>query len=212
MAILRFPPVTSSTADGLLAMGGDLEVPSLLLAYRSGIFPWPLDDDHLAWFSPPVRCILYLDKLHVSGSLKKILRRNTFTFKRSENFEQVISKCSLSPHRKKGGGTWITPGMQRAYIDLFHAGYAESFECYANNTLVGGLYGVRIGNFFAGESMFFDLPNASKVALVFMRNQLLSEGVTWVDCQVKNPFMDSMGAEEVSREYFLSLLTTSLIR
>lgn len=210
MVIKAFPPIDSADSDGFLAIGGDLDVPSLVLAYSQGIFPWPFDDEHLAWFSPPLRCVLQLDKLREGRTLGKLRRNQDFTFRRNFAFRDVISECAKSPHRKKGQGTWITDGMIEAYCNLHSFGLADSFECYFKGVLVGGVYGVRLGGFFAGESMFYLKDNASKLALLFMKECLLKEGVTWIDCQVENPFLTSLGAENITRKEFVSWLEKAL--
>lgn len=210
MVIKAFPPIDTADPDGFLAIGGDLEVASLVLAYSQGIFPWPFDERHLAWFSPPTRCILQLWKLREGRTLNKLRRTHDFSFKRNFAFREVINACAKSPHRKRGHGTWITAEMIDAYCNLHSFGLAESFECYLNDILVGGVYGVRLGGFFAGESMFYLKDNASKLALLFMKECLLKEGVTWIDCQVENPFLTSLGAENITREEFTSWLEKAL--
>lgn len=210
MAIKAFPPLHSASSDGLLAIGGDLEVESLLLAYSKGIFPWPFDDAHLAWFSPPLRCILKLEKLRQGRTLTRLMKNGSFTFKRNSCFPNVIRECARSPHRHKSQGTWITGRMIEAYCRLNRLGFAESFECYFNQDLVGGVYGVRLGRFFAGESMFYLKDNASKLALLFMKECLVNEGITWIDCQVENPFLLSLGAENIPRDDFITMLDQAL--
>lgn len=206
MTIIRFPPHDSADPSGLLALGGDLEVPSLLLAYSNGIFPWPFDEKILAWFSPPRRAVLFLNKVHVSRSLKKLQRKSPFTFKIDQNFREVITRCATSSTRRDQRGTWITRGIQRAYCELHEAGYAHSFECYEKEKLVGGLYGVSVGRTFAGESMFYTSPNASKLTLLFLCDFLREHSVEWIDCQVMTPLFHSFGAEEVERELFLEMV------
>jgi leucyl/phenylalanyl-tRNA---protein transferase len=210
MVIERFPPVESADEHGILAAGGDLEPESLLLAYSSGIFPWP-HGDLLLWFSPPERCIIEFSKFHVSRSLKKFIRQNSFSFRRGSAFAEVMQHCAQSSNRKRGGdGTWITNDIQSAYQKLFKLGYAESFETYENGKLCGGLYGVRIGNYFAGESMFYLRPNASKLAMLYAISELRSEGLTWLDCQVSSPHLVDLGASVVDRSEFLKLLKVAI--
>jgi leucyl/phenylalanyl-tRNA--protein transferase len=206
MTITEFPPVTDADEDGLLAFGGDLEVESLLQAYRSGIFPWPIDKNVLAWFSPPQRAVLFLDELHISHSLKKEARDPAWKFSMNSHFEQVIELCAKAKNRKKQRGTWITPQMIAAYKELYRAGYAFSAESLYNEVLAGGIYGTCIDGNYAGESMFYNQPNASKLALVFLISQLKSMGVMWIDFQVLNPFTESLGAREIERDEFLKLL------
>lgn len=210
MVIKAFPPIESADPDGLLAIGGDLEPASLLLAYSQGIFPWPFDEKHLAWFCPPTRCILRLNNLHEGRTLRKLRLKSQFSFQRNGDFPAVIRECSSSPHRRHGSGTWITEPIIRAYCNLNSMGLAESFECYLDGSLVGGVYGVKIGRFFAGESMFYKKDNASKLSLLFMKECLLLEGITWMDCQVTNPFLESLGTESITRGEFISLLKEAL--
>jgi leucyl/phenylalanyl-tRNA---protein transferase len=206
MTIESFPPHESADLDGLLAFGGDLEVTSLLLAYRNGIFPWPLSEDLLAWFSPPKRAVLFLDQFHVSKSLQKELKNCKFEFCISRDFAQVIDACSEFKNRKHQRGTWITDDIKAAYINLHLAGYAFSFECWEDDLLVGGGYGVSIDGKFAGESLFYRKPNASKIAFYYLVEYLKSKGLEWIDCQVINSFTRSLGACEVTRQEFHRLL------
>ncbi len=205
MAILKFPPVTNADESGLLALGGDLDVSSLVLAYSQGIFPWPSSDyEMIPWYSPDPRGILEFKNLHISHSLKKLLRQKKFEVRFNEQFEKVILNCAHTHHKK--GQTWITPKMMEAYINLHYAGYAYSAETYQEGKLVGGVYGVRIKNYICGESMFHHTSNASKVALVTLIQQLHTEGVTWMDTQMVTPVVESLGGELISREIFMQKL------
>ena len=211
MAVRAFPPVELANEYGLLALGGDLSVEELLLAYRSGIFPWPIADDApLTWFSPPERALLFLNDLRISRSLKKVRRRAPWEFRVDTAFEQVIQGCAQAENRSGMTGTWITPDIQRAYLALHRAGYAHSFETWLNGELAGGLYGVSVGGMFAGESMFHRVPNASKLSFWYMTEFLAEKRALWIDCQVLTPFLESFGAVEVPREDFLALLEESL--
>jgi leucyl/phenylalanyl-tRNA--protein transferase len=210
MTIVDFPPVDLADEDGLIGVGGDLDYESLLLAYRSGIFPWPFDDDLLAWFAPPHRAVIFLDEFHVSTKLRKILRRNTFSCSKDTQFPEVIQRCSEPLNRGSQKGTWITTGMIHAYTNLHERGYCHSFETYLGGELAGGVYGVQIGRFFAAESSFFRVPDASKVAMVFMADYLRTQGCRWFDCQVLTPFSESFGAREIPREEFMQLLHEAL--
>lgn len=209
MAISAFPPVDSADEDGLLAIGGDLEVESLLLAYSSGIFPWPFNPKLLAWFSPPNRAILNFNSLKINRSLKRSIKENNFEVRINTAFEEVIHHCR-SVKRAKQRGTWITKDIEEAYIELHRKGFAHSFECFSENKLVGGIYGVSIGQFFAGESMFHLVPDASKVALNGLAHYLSLQGGTWMDCQVMNPFLLTLGADEIPRNRFMAELSEAL--
>lgn len=215
MAILKFPPIENANENGLLAVGGDLEVESLLLAYRNGIFPWPYSDYHpIAWYSPNPRGILEYKDLHISTSFKNFLKKCPFSVRYNTDFEQVILECATSPHRETKNGeissTWITRKMIEAYIDFHRAGYAFSVETYEGDELVGGLYGVRIKNFVCGESMFYKKTNASKLALYSLMEKLNSEGITWLDTQMVSPIVSNFGGKEITRNEFLEKLKRSL--
>lgn len=210
MTILEFPPIHLADEDGLIGVGGDLDYESLLLAYRSGIFPWPFHDHLLAWFAPPTRAVIFLDEFHISTKLRKILRRDTFTSYRDLRFTEVIRRCAEPLNRGSQKGTWITPRMIDAYSDLHNRGYCHSFEAYLGDELVGGLYGIQLGRYFAAESSFFRVPDASKAAMVFMANYLRTQGCTWFDCQVLTPFSESFGAREITRDEFMVLLRAAL--
>jgi leucyl/phenylalanyl-tRNA--protein transferase len=206
VVVVTFPPVHQANADGLLAVGGDLEVESLLLAYRSGIFPWPYDEQMLTWYAPPKRGVLFLSDFHVSKRLERTLRQGVFTCKRDTDFRGVISRCAEVKNRGRQRGTWITENIINAYCDFFEHGYCSCFEAYKDGELVGGLYGVRIGKFFAAESSFYRVSDASKVAMCFMAEQLKAEGLEWFDCQVLTPFSESFGARELPRREFMRML------
>ena len=210
MVIQAFPPLSKADKHGLLAIGGDLEVPSLLLAYSQGIFPWPFSDQTLAWFAPPMRALLFADKVHISQSLKKELKRARFEITTDTAFAEVIQACSELKNRGKQQGTWITDEMIEAYLALHEAGFAHSFEAKLDGELVGGLYGVRIGRYFSAESMFYRVPNASKVVLVKTIEHLKASGVDWIDCQVITPATESFGAVEIPRAEFMKLLSKAI--
>lgn len=210
MVVEAFPDLDSADENGLLAAGGDLDLETLLLAYSSGIFPWP-HGKYLLWFSPPERTILKFAQFKTSRNWARHFRRSNFEFKRNHDFKSVIKHCADSKNRTRGGsGTWITPAMITAYLELHQAGYAESFETYQDNKLCGGVYGVRIGKFFAGESMFYTCPNASKFALSHAVQELSKEGLSWMDCQIASPHLTMWGAESVSRSNFIKLLKQAL--
>lgn len=213
MAIVSFPPTNQADEDGLLAVGGDTEVSSLILAYSQGIFPWPLGENYpLAWFSPDPRGILQYQDLIINRSLSKVMKQNKYVVKFNTNFSTVISECAKSKNRKEQEGTWITKEIVSSYIDLYNAGYAYSVETYFENKLVGGIYGVQIGGFVSGESMFYKMSNASKIALVYLMKDLHKKNIEWIDTQLLNPFLEKMGATEIPREKYLRMLNKELKR
>lgn len=207
---LRFPPVDLATPEGLLAVGGDLRPERLLEAYRHGIFPWYNDDQPILWWSPDPRAVLFPDKLHVSRSLEKTIRRGHFTVTFDTCFRDVMIQCSGPRPQYPEGGTWITPAMIEAYTKLHDLGYAHSIETWAEGNLVGGLYGVAIAGVFFGESMFSRVADASKVALVRLIRQLRTWGFQIFDCQQASPHVLRLGAEEIPRRDFLDYLAAAL--
>ncbi len=210
MVISAFPDVELADENGLLALGGDTEVESLLLAYRSGIFPWPLSPEYLTWFSPPERALLFTEQAHISKSLQKAARKHAYTITANLHFEEVIMRCSELLNRGDQPGTWITDEIIQGYCQLFKAGYAYSVECSLDGELVGGLYGVTIGKMYSGESMFYRKPNASKLCLFFLIEKLRAHNIPWLDCQVKTPLLSQFGVQEVPRQNFLSLLKSQV--
>lgn len=204
---LWFPPLKDALPDGLLAIGGDLSVERLLLAYRNGIFPW-FDGKVPLWWSPDPRFVLFPDELKISKSMQTLLKRNTFSFTVNKAFKQVIKSCRLSD-RKEQNGTWITPAIEKAFIALHEQGYAYSAEAWSGNELAGGLYGIRMGNLFFGESMFSKLSNASKYAFIKYVQSLQSEGVRLIDCQVYTQHLESLGARMIPRSEFVKFLRSN---
>lgn len=202
---LVFPPARSAGPDGLLAMGGDLKPERLMLAYRSGIFPWFSDDSLILWWSPDPRMVLFPDELRITRSMRRIIGKKTFRITKNQCFAEVISACAETS-RKGQDGTWITPGMEAAYIRLHEAGNAVSYEAWQGSELVGGLYGVDLGELFCGESMFTRVSNASKAAFIHMVRELEEKNYRLIDCQVHTPHLESLGARLVSRAQFLDLL------
>lgn len=203
-----FPPLNHALNEpnGLIAIGGDLSLPRLLNAYQHGIFPWFSEGEPILWWSPNPRMVLFPDELKISNSLKKTLKNKPFEVRFNTAFRQVISACSHTP-RADQPGTWITQGIIDAYCALHDAGYAISAECWQNNTLVGGCYGVKIGKMFYGESMFHHVTDASKVAFVHLVQQLKSQGVGLIDCQMKTAHLARFGAKEIPRDAFFEHLT-----
>lgn len=202
---ISFPSATRSGPDGLLAVGGDLSVERLLLAYANGIFPWYSEGQPILWWSPDPRMLLFLDEFRCSKSLRKLLKKKHFRVTLDTAFEEVVNACSKAP-RQGQDGTWITAEMKQAYCALHEEGYAHSVECWHEDTLAGGLYGVSLGRCFFGESMFSAMPNASKVALAILVQTLKKWDFDFVDCQMETDHLRSLGAREAPRSQFLSLL------
>lgn len=200
---IKFPNVNEATADGLLAIGGDLSVERLLLAYKKGIFPWFTAEEPILWWSPNPRFVLFPEKLKVSKSMKQVMRNKDYTVTVNKAFKEVITECSKI---KRDGqeDTWITKDMIEAYTNLHNLGYAKSVEVWRDNILVAGLYGVDLSNgVFCGESMFTKESNASKVGFItFIQNT----NYNLIDCQVHTKHLESLGAEEISRNLFLEYL------
>jgi leucyl/phenylalanyl-tRNA--protein transferase len=205
---IRFPPPEMADADGLLAIGGDLSRKRLLFAYQNGIFPW-YEKDYILWWCPDPRFVLFPSELKVSSSMKQLLKKDSFDFSINTDFNAVISQCK-SISRRGQDGTWITEEMRNAYNDLHYSGYAHSAEVRLNGELVGGLYGVRLGKVFYGESMFSRYSNASKYAFIKYVDFLKSEGVELIDCQVYTTHLESLGARMIPRKQFLPLLKSLL--
>lgn len=190
-------------------MGGDLRPERLLLAYKSGIFPWYSDEDPILWWSPDPRMVLYLEDLRISRSLARTIRKSKYRVSFDTSFNSVISACANDRGRDREG-TWITDEMKAAYIRLHELGYAHSVECWVDQELVGGLYGVSLGRAFFGESMFSSMSDASKVALVHLRNFLQNRDFHFIDCQLPTQHLTSLGATGISRNDFQSSLDTAL--
>jgi leucyl/phenylalanyl-tRNA--protein transferase len=210
---IEFPPYQTTSKDGIIALGGDLHPDRLIYAYQNGIFPWYSENEPIVWYCPNKRMVLFPDDLKVSKSMKNILKNEKFIITENEAFEEVISQCK-NIARKDGFGTWITNEMEQAYINLHKKGIAKSIEVWLQNTdldekgkdkkvLVGGLYGLKIGNVFCGESMFSKVSNASKVAFIYMVQSNLYK---LIDCQVYNDHLKTLGAKEIMRDKFLTLL------
>lgn len=206
---LWFPDPQESSEEGLLAIGGDLSTSRLLLAYSSGIFPWFDERQPLLWWSPNPRMVLFPEKFKVSKSLRKTLRSENFKITYNQNFAEVIKNCA-SVKRQGESGTWITSEMQMAYLALHQAGHAMSIEVWQNEKLVGGLYGINLREkkIFCGESMFSLVSDASKVAFYHLSQYALKQEYKLIDCQLYNPHLESLGAEEIEREVFLKFLNT----
>ncbi|HMI77533.1 MAG TPA: leucyl/phenylalanyl-tRNA--protein transferase [Ferruginibacter sp.] len=202
---LIFPPVEMADEDGLLAIGGDLGTERLLLAYRSGIFPWYNEGEPICWWSPDPRFVLYPSELKISNSMRTVLNNGKFRFSIDRAFTEVIQNCKTVT-RKGQDGTWISPAVQKAYTILHEQGYAHSAETWLDGKLVGGLYGIKLDNIFFGESMFSIEKNASKFAFIKYVQLLQKENLQLVDCQVYTGHLESLGAGMISRERFVEAL------
>jgi len=206
---LIFPNPRYAASEGLLAFGGDLSPNRLLTAYRRGIFPWYSADDPILWWSPDPRSILYPKNFKLTKSFKRVLKNGGFEVKFDHAFEEVIHHCGNVP-REGQNGTWLLEDMREAYIELHAMGYAHSVEVYLDDELVGGLYGLSMGSAFFGESMFSLRSNTSKVAFKALSDTLDSRGYDFIDCQVRNDHLVSMGAVDIPRDRFLDELDISL--
>ncbi len=204
---LSFPDSSSTDENGLLAIGGDLSRERLLLAYRAGIFPWFSENEPIHWWCPDPRFVLFPENIRVSKSMKQVLRSKRFSYKVNYSFDAVIRACA---QLRLWEGTWITHEMIAAYCDLHETGYAVSAEAWENDSLVGGLYGIRMGKLFFGESMFSKVSNASKYAFISLTKQLQEDGVVLIDCQVYSEHLESLGGEFISRNNFLNILKENL--
>ncbi len=206
---IQFPPVHLAEPDGLLAMGGDLSPERLLLAYRSGIFPW-YEGDTILWWWPHPRFVIYPEELKISKSIKPLLNRNEFEFTINKAFAQVIHHCKKTK-RPGQDGTWITDEVEKAYCKLHELGYAHSAEVWKEGELVGGLYGIKLGKVFFGESMFSTMSNASRFAFIKYVEQLKSEGIELIDCQVYTEYLESLGARMISGVELDTLLKKCIV-
>ncbi len=202
---LIFPPVELADDDGVLALGGDLSPDRLILAYKSGIFPWYNEGEPIIWYSPNPRMILIPKHLKISKSMQQIIRKEKFTVTFNQNFSEVIENCK-SIKRLDQNGTWITSEMQKAYKKLNKLGFAKSVEVWQDQKLVGGLYGIDLGSIFCGESMFSKMANASKIAFIYLTKKLEKENYSLIDCQVYNAHLESLGAKEIPRNEFIKML------
>jgi len=202
---LYFPSVSTASQEGIVAIGGDLFINRLLLAYKSGIFPWYSDGYPITWYSPNPRMVLFPKAIKISKSLRLFLKKEPFEIRFNTAFADVIHNCKTI-ERKGEEGTWITDDMEYAYNGLHRQGWAKSVEVYQNNELVGGLYGIDLGRIFCGESMFSKVSNASKVAFIWLADYLEKQNYKLIDCQVYNEHLESLGAVEISRKEFLSYL------
>ncbi len=201
---LWFPPVEEAMDDGLLAIGGDISPERLLLAYQQGIFPW-YNEDLPLWWSPDPRFVLFPDELRIHKSMRSIIQKNVFSFTVNQSFSEVLHHCSNSP-RSHQDGTWLNRELIDSLIVLHQSGYAHSVEVWQDSKLVGGLYGIKVGRVFCGESMFSFVSNASKFGLIHYVHQLKSEGIQIIDCQVYSEHLASLGARMIERKMFMEYL------
>ncbi len=199
-----FPPLEEADEEGLLAAGGDLSAERLIYAYRHGIFPW-YEGQVPLWWSPDPRFVLFPSELCISKSMKQVLKKQLFHVTRDQAFSQVIKRCAAVP-RPGQNGTWITEAVVKGYHDLHKLGHAHSYEAWQGSCLVGGFYGVRLGQVFFGESMFSDASNASKAAFITAVEGMKADGLRLIDCQVHTTHLESLGARFLSRQYFVDLL------
>jgi leucyl/phenylalanyl-tRNA--protein transferase len=209
--VMRFPDPRAANYGDIVAVGGNLDPANLLAAYRRGIFPWPVEGCPLPWFSPRERAILERHALHIPRRLARLARHPPYRFSIDAAFPRVVLNCALAT-RPEETGTWITPEVFEAYCALHRLGHAHSVEAWEGDELVGGVYGVDAGGAFAGESMFYLRPNASKLALLHLFQHLNARGLDWLDIQVMTPHMEALGAKLVSRAAFLAKLERALAR
>ena len=207
---LTFPPLTKAMREpnGLLAAGGDLSADRLIQAYRHGCFPWFSEGQPILWWSPDPRTVLFPEELHVSRSMAKLLRQQRYQVSFDRDFKAVIQACA-GP-RRDADGTWITDDMQNAYTELHARGHAHSVEVWDNGELVGGLYGLAMGQLFFGESMFSRADNASKFGFITLARHLQAWGFVLIDCQMPTPHLESLGARSIPRREFADYLRDHL--
>lgn len=200
---IQFPHPSEASSDGLLAVGGDLSIERLILAYENGIFPWFEEEGPVLWWSPDPRFVLFPSELKVSKSMKSLIKKDQFKITENSAFEAVVKNCA-TVKRVDQKGTWITNEMMDSYIELHRLGYAKSVEIWQKDQLVGGLYGVDLGNrVFAGESMFSKVSNASKLAFIYLVKSNLYD---LIDCQLHTAHLESLGGRNIKRQEFLQLI------
>ena len=201
----HFPPVSEADDEGLVLIGGKVTPARVIEAYNKGIFPWYNEESFPLWWSPDPRFVLFPDELHISNSMQKVLSKGTFAFRMNSAFDEVIDGCATVSRREQDG-TWITANMKKVYSQLHTTGYAVSAEAWKDDELVGGMYGLRLGRVFFGESMFSKVSNASKFAFIKYVQHLKKDGVSLIDCQVYTEHVESLGARLVARQDYLALL------
>jgi leucyl/phenylalanyl-tRNA--protein transferase len=204
-SIYHFPSIETSSDEGVVAIGGDLHPDRLLLAYQKGIFPWYNEGEPIVWHSPNPRMVLFPKQVKISKSMRKLIKDNYFTISYNQEFKKVIRQCK-TVQRPDQQGTWITDELEKSMIILHKKGFAKSIEVWKDKRLVGGLYGLDLGNIFCGESMFSLVSNASKCAFIYLAQKLEKENYPILDCQVYNEHLASLGAVEISRDLFKTYL------
>lgn len=202
---LQFPNVEMADNEGLLAVGGDLSVERLILAYENGIFPWFNEGSAILWWSPDPRMVLFPKNIKISRGMRKVLKRSFFRLTMNTCFDEVVYECATI-RRAGQEGTWITTEMRKAYSKLYELGFAKSYEVWQDTKLVGGLYGIDLGHVFCGESMFSEVSNASKFAFIKIAQELEAKKYSLIDCQMNTPHLASLGAEEIPRADFIKIL------
>lgn len=205
-----FPHASLANPDGILAVGGDLSVERILLAYQHGIFPWFSDEDPIIWWSPDPRMVLYPDELKISKSMRQVIRSNKLTYTFDSDFETIIRSCAKPRKNQEGVWEWLTEDMIQAYLRVHNAGFAHSVEVWKDNEIVGGLYGISLGGVFFGESMFTKVSNASKFGFIQLVTFLSEANFGMIDCQVHTNHLESLGAREIDRSVFLEKLAIEL--
>ena len=205
---LWFPDPHLGEEDGLVAIGGDLSVDRLLLAYSNGFFPWFSfrDQEEPLWFCPLQRFVIFPSEIHVSHSMKQLLKKNPYQITINKDFEGVMRGCATAQNRNKLEGAWLGPNISKAYTELYRQGFAASVEVWEGSQLVGGLYGVTLGRAFFGESMFSLVPNASKLALIFLARMLEAHGGRVIDCQFETPHLRTMGGRFIPYEEYMKII------
>ena len=205
---LWFPHPSLAEDDGLIAVGGDLSIDRLLLAYSNGFFPWfsYRDSPEPMWYCPQQRFVIFPDEIHISHSMRQLIRSQRYQVTINKDFDGVIHGCAMAQDRDTTEGAWLGPDMIRAYTEMHHQGFAASVEVWDNGQLVGGLYGITIGAAFFGESMFSLVPSASKLALIHLAQVLRENGGSLIDCQFETPHLRSMGGRHISYEEYMKLI------
>lgn len=205
---LWFPDPHLGEVDGLVAVGGDLSIDRLLLAYSNGFFPWySFRDENRLWFCPLQRFVIFPKEIHISHSMQQLIHQNRYKLSINKDFDGVIHGCSTAQNRDEEEGAWLGPDIIKAYTELHRQGFAASVEVWDGQRLVGGLYGVNLGRAFFGESMFSLVPNASKLALIHLARTLDARGGTIIDCQFETPHLRSMGGRHISYEEYIRIIS-----